>query len=59
MDEFLKFKENHNVWGKINESEYEYISEEEGLQLEEIKLKDEFIAQADLLKELEISQYEI
>lgn len=59
MAEFLKFKENQNIWSKINESEHQYISEEERLQLKEIKLKGEFICQDDLLKELEISQDEI
>lgn len=52
MAEFLKFKENQNVWSKINEEENEYISEEEHLSIEEIKLNGEFITQEDLLKEL-------
>ncbi len=57
--EFLKFKESQNIWTKINESEHEYISEEERLHFEEIKLKGEFIDQDKLLNELEINQDEI
>ncbi|MBU5439421.1 hypothetical protein KQI42_15495 [Tissierella sp. MSJ-40] len=59
MAEFLKFKENQNIWRKINELEHEHITEEESLYLEEIKLNGEFIDQDDLLKELEINQDEI
>lgn len=57
--EFLKFKENQNIWSKINESDSEYISEKERLYLEEIKLKGEFVDQDDLLKELGLNQDEI
>ena len=59
MAEFLKFKENQKIWNKINESEHEYISEEECLHLKEIKLNGEFIDQDNLLKELEINKDEI
>lgn len=59
LAEFLKFKENQNLWSKINEGENEYISEEEHLRIEEIKLNGEFIAQDDLLKELGINKDEI
>ena len=59
MAEFLKFKENQKIWNKINESEHEYISEEERLHLKEIKLNGEFIDQDNLLKELEINKDEI
>ena len=59
MAEFLKFKENQNVWSKINEEENEYVSEEERLRIEEIKLNGEFITQDDLLKELGINKDEI
>lgn len=59
MAEFLKFKENQNIWNKINKSENEYISEEEHLRIEEIKLSGEFIALDDLLKELGINKDEI
>ncbi|NLV89719.1 MAG: hypothetical protein GX021_10220, partial [Tissierellia bacterium] len=52
LAEFLKFKETQDKWNEINEREHEYITEEERLQLEEIKLKGEFIDQDDLLKEL-------
>ena len=52
LAEFLKFKETQDKWNEINELEHEYITEEERLQLEEIKLKGEFIDQDDLLKEL-------
>lgn len=59
MTEFLKFKESENIWSEINNSEHEYISEEETKRLEEIKLNGEFIKQDNLLKELGISQDEI
>lgn len=32
--EYLKFKENQIIWNKINESEKEYISEEESKHIE-------------------------
>lgn len=59
MAEFLKFKENQSFWDKINESENEYVSSEERLRIEEIKLKGEFIHQDDLLKELGINKDEL
>lgn len=59
MAEFLKFKEAQDKWNEINELEHEYITEEERLHLEDIKLKGEFIDQDDLLKELGINKNEI
>lgn len=59
MAEFLKFKENQNLWNKINEAEKEYISEKENLRIEEIKLHGEFVTQEDVLKELRINKDEI
>lgn len=59
MAEFLKFKENQNIWNKINESENEYISEEEYLHIEEIKVNGKFIDQDDLLNELGINKDEL
>jgi len=59
LAEFLKFKETQDKWNEINELEHEYITEEERLHLEEIKLKGEFIDQDDLLKELGINKSEI
>ena len=59
MTEFLKFKESEAIWSEINNSEHEYISEEETKRLEKIKLNGEFINQDNLLKELGISQDEI
>ena len=59
LAEFLKFKETQVKWNEINELEHGYITEEERLQLEEIKLKGEFIDQDDLLKELGINKNEI
>ncbi|HZK38163.1 MAG TPA: hypothetical protein VFC98_04665, partial [Clostridia bacterium] len=50
MAEFLKFRENQNIWDKINETDVEYISEEEYLRIEEIKLNGEFIDQDSLLR---------
>ncbi len=57
--EFLKLKENKNTWEKIDEEETEYISKEEYLRIEEIKLNGEFINQKTLLKELDIDDYEV
>ncbi len=57
--EFLKLKENKNTWEKIDEEETEYISKEEYLRIEEIKLNGEFINQETLLKELDIDDYEV
>jgi hypothetical protein len=57
--EFLKFKENQNIWDKINESEIEYISEEERKRVEELRLNGEYVSQVDLLKELGINGDEI
>ena len=59
MAEFLKLKENQSLWSKINEAESEYISEDEHIRVEEIKLKGEFISQDDLLDELGISKDEV
>ncbi|MDD2211730.1 MAG: hypothetical protein PHS83_00510 [Clostridia bacterium] len=57
--QFLKFKENQSKWNEINESEPEYITEEERAHLEEVKMKGDFIDQKELLKELGISEDEI
>ena len=57
--EYLKFKEIQNTWIKINESEHEYITEDERLKIEEIRAKGEFMDQVDLLKELGIKEDEI
>ena len=57
--EFLKLKENQSMWGKIDEADAEYISKEEYLRIEEIKLNGEFINQDILLKELDIDEYEV
>lgn len=57
--EFLKLKENKSVWDKIDEEGTEYISKEEYLRIEEIKLKGEFIDQETLLRELDIDKYEL
>lgn len=57
--EYLKHKENQNIWNKINESEKEYISEEERRHIEELKSDSEFISQDDLLNELGINGDEI
>lgn len=57
--EFLKLKENKNIWEKIDEEETEYISKKEYLRIEEIKLNGEFINQETLLKELDIDDYEV
>lgn len=57
--EFLKLKENQSMWGKIDEADAEYISKEEYLRIEEIKLSGEFINQDVLLKELDIDEYEV
>lgn len=59
MAEFLKFKENQNLWSKINEAENEYISEEEYLHIKKIKLNGEFISQEELLENLGINEDEI
>lgn len=59
MAEFLKLKESENLWNKINESENEYISEEERVRIEKIKLNGEFISEEDLLDELGINRDEI
>lgn len=55
--EFLKLKENQSMWEKIDEADAEYISKEEYLRIEEIKLNGEFINQDALLKELDIDEY--
>ena len=57
--EFLKLKENKDMWDKIDEEETEYISKEEYLRIEEVKLNGEFIDRETLLKELDIDDYEV
>ena len=57
--EYLKFKENKSIWDKINESQEEFITDEELKHIEELKANSEFISQDDLLKELEINADEI
>lgn len=59
MAEFFKFREKQNIWDEINERDAEYISDEEYLRIEEIKLNGEFIDQNSLLRELEINKDEI
>lgn len=41
LTEYLKFKEGQSIWCKINESEKEYISEEERKHLDELKSSSE------------------
>lgn len=57
--EYLKLKEKQSIWDKINESEKEYLSEEERKYIEELKSNSNFINQVDLLKELGINTDEI
>lgn len=57
--EYLKFKEKQSMWEKINESEKEYLSEEERKHIDELKSSSDFINQDDLLKELGINEDEI
>lgn len=57
--EFLIMKRDKFLWNQINESEPEYISEEENRQLEEIKANSEFINQDQALKELGINKDDI
>lgn len=59
LAEFLRFKEKQNLWDKINESENEYITEDEIKRIEKIKLDGEFIDQDNVLKELGIDEDEI
>lgn len=59
MVEFLKFKEEQNIWNKINEAEGEYISKEEHLRIEKKKTAGEFIGQDILLEDLGIAEDEI
>lgn len=59
MAEFLKYKENQKLWLKINESEHEYITDDEQSYHDKIKTTGEFISQEELLKELGINQDEI
>lgn len=54
--EFLKLKKDKLLWERINESEPEYLSEDENRHFEEIKDDGEFIDQEDVLKELGISK---
>lgn len=53
--EYLKFKEKQSMWEKINESEKEYLSEEEHKNIDELKSNSDFINQDDLFKELGIN----
>ena len=57
--EYLKFKEKQSIWDKINESQEEYITDEELKHIEVLKANSEFISQDDLLKELGINADEI
>ena len=57
--EFLIMKRDKFLWNQINESEPEYISEEENRQLEEIKANSEFVNQDQALKELGINKDDI
>ena len=59
LTEYLKFKERQSIWHKINESEKEYISEDERKHLDELKSGSEFISQEELLKALDIKDDEI
>jgi hypothetical protein len=59
MAEYLKFKESQKIWAQINESEPEYITEEELAHIEEVKAKGEFTDQDELLRELGINEDEI
>lgn len=56
MAEFLKFKENQKKWCEINESEHEYITDDERAYLEKVKATGVFVNQEQLLKELGINQ---
>lgn len=56
---FTQLKESQSIWEKIDEEDDEYISKEEYLRIEEIKLNGEFINQDTLLKELDIDEYEV
>lgn len=59
LAEFLKFKESQKRWNAINESEAEYVTDEEKARLEELKANGEYISQEELLKELGIDEDEI
>ena len=59
MAEFLKYKENQKLWLKINESEHEYITDDEQSYQDKIKTTGEVLSQEELLKELGINQDEI
>ena len=59
LAEFLRFKEKQNLWDKINESENEYITEDEIKRIEKIRLDGEFIDQDNVIKELGIDEDEI
>lgn len=59
LAEFLKYKEAQQAWGKINESEAEYLTDSERVKFEELKGKGEFIDQEELLKELGIHDDEL
>ena len=57
--EFLKLKEKQSIWKKVDEEDHEYMSKEECLRIEEIKLNGEFIDQSIFLKELDIDENEV
>lgn len=59
LAEFLKVRESQKNWDEINDSEHEFITTEEQIQLEEVKAKGQFIDQDELLRELGINQDEI
>ena len=57
--EFLKYKEDQIRWHQINESEHEYITEEEENDIDKAKYEGEYISEEDLLKELGINKDEV
>lgn len=59
MAEFLKFKENQKKWCQINESEHEYITDDEKAYLNKVKSNGVFVSQDQLLKELGINKDEV
>ena len=59
LAEFLKFKNEQNIWTKINEKQSEYITVKETHAIEEIIKRDEFIDQDNLLQELGINKDEV
>ncbi|OEH84686.1 hypothetical protein BHU72_07555 [Desulfuribacillus stibiiarsenatis] len=59
MAEFLKYKSSLAKWDKINESEPEYITEDEKNEIDKKKASGDYVSQKQLLKELGISEDEI